>query len=129
MTRFYGQSPKGLNANGDGEMQNYLIKITSMQENILTKIYDKIDIIIKNTLDINYIYDFPPLWIQSDKDKAQAKLWNAQADQIYMTTGTLSAEEIKTTLVDNETYPNLGIDIDETATPDLTTLNSLSDEE
>ena len=42
-TRFLGRSPAGLNATGDGDMQNYAIAVNAMQEKKLRPVYTRVD--------------------------------------------------------------------------------------
>ncbi len=108
-TRFFGRSPAGLNSTGDSDMHNYAIKVASTQERILTPIYDKLDKIIAKTIGINQEidYKFRPLLDISDTQKALVQLQNAQRDQIYMANGVLNDDEIRQTLYDNDTYPDI----------------------
>ena len=108
-TRFFGKSPTGLNSNGDSDMHNYAIKVASTQERMLKPIYDKLDNIIIKSLKIkDFIkYSFKPLINISDSEISQTELQNAQRDQIYLTNGILTEEEVRQNLSDNKTYNDI----------------------
>jgi phage-related protein (TIGR01555 family) len=104
-TRFFGKSPAGFSS-GDSEINNYAIKIASMQQKILSPIYKKIDKIAENSLNIDHSigFKFKPLVEMSPVDQSKVNLQNAQRDQIYMSNSVVTDDEVRTQLYDDEVY-------------------------
>ena len=126
MTRFFGQSAKGLNNGGDADLANYYSAISAMQQNILMPVYDQLDILIKNTLKIDYQYSFPSLIVQSAQEQSLTDFNNAQRDQIYLVNGVLSPEEIKANLYDSETYQSVNRELDDGSVIDIDNLKTMA---
>lgn len=80
-TIFLGQSPQGLNATGESDMEINAANVSAMQKNILREAYNRVDEIMIRTsgLDKKFIYTFPSLIESSDKDKADVALIKSQA--------------------------------------------------
>jgi len=114
-TRFYGRSPSGLNSTGDADMKNYATMISSKQQKVLVPIYNRIDQIIEKMLGINESleYEFIPLLDISGSERSEIELKNAQRDQIYLTNGVISPNEVRQTLSDHDVYSELDGNVDE----------------
>ncbi len=103
MTRFFGQSPGGLNSTGDGDLQNYYKRISSDREKKLRPVLEYFDEIfvrsVLGSMPDDYSWSFNSLWDTNDTDQATIDYNNAQRDQIYILQGVitpgLAASELK----------------------------------
>lgn len=115
VTRFLGESPGGLNATGDGDMQNYENTITAKQESDLRPSLEKLDqVMARSTLGTypqGLWFDFPELRPLTKKDKTAIAYQRAQTTQIYVNTGTIPdvamAKAVQNQLVESGDYPGL----------------------
>jgi len=115
VTRLLGQSPKGLNATGDMDLQNYYDSIAGKQNTYLRPRLDRLDqFLVPSALGStpkDLWWEFAPLWQMSEKDKSAVELAKAQASQIYATTGLVPgavlAQGVMNGLIDEGTYPGL----------------------
>ena len=107
-TKLFGRSPAGMNATGDGDLENYYGFISKIQE---TQLRDNIclltDALIRCAVNTGKLSGVPPyrlefrsLWSMSDADKArleqtraQTEMTRAQMAQMYIQLGILSPEE------------------------------------
>jgi len=79
-TRFLGQAPGGLNATGESDLENYYNMVDALQrqklEPQLRRIYDIIGFQLYPNLwkqhRVKLRFIFPPLWNETDKEKAEA---------------------------------------------------------
>lgn len=107
-SRLMGQS-QGVITAGQYDLLSYYEKVSKFQENELRPIlYWLIDMVISeregavykalsgNIAGLDWELDFKPLWKLAPDEQAKVELAQAQADQIYETTGVLTPSEIKT---------------------------------
>lgn len=108
-------SPTGLNANSDGEARNFYADVHSLQEknmrpglciilkavqlSLFGKLIDKMD------------FQFIPLWEMDDKDKAEMRKADADADCAYVDRGVISQEEVRERLSNDENSRYHGVDL------------------
>ncbi|MGV2811726.1 anti-CBASS protein Acb1 family protein [Enterobacter cancerogenus] len=126
LTRFFGQSPGGLNSTGETDLRNYYDMIGFRQRILLKphliRFYRLLCISLfgkaPDDLDIN----FHPLWQTDPKDEAQTKLNNAQADQIYVDMGAVRVATVTGDLIAKEAYSTIGKD-DEMAAKEMDDIN------
>ena len=82
-TRFWGQSPIGMNATGDSDMQNYAIRVNALQELLLCDpLYILDQVVLRHAgieADEPFEYSWPSLIDVSDLDQATADLARVQA--------------------------------------------------
>lgn len=97
----FGRSPGGLNANGENEQDNWYETVAAHQDTHLAsrvKRFFKLCMLAKNGPTGGQLKKFDlkwhPLQKANDKEEAEAHFTQAQADQIYLNSGVLSAEEI-----------------------------------
>lgn len=104
MTRLFGQSPGGLNATGDGDLENYYNMIHAKQESEMRVQLDFFDeILFRHATGApppeEVTSDFDSLWQMTDAENATIGYNNAQRDQIYLTAGVVTpglvASELK----------------------------------
>ncbi|MEA1064736.1 anti-CBASS protein Acb1 family protein [Erwinia sp. HR93] len=126
LTRFFGQSPGGMNSTGEADLRNYYDMI-GFRQGIFLKphlihFYRLLCLSLfgkaPDDLDIN----FHPLWQTDPKDEAQTKLNNAQADQIYVDMGAVRVATVTGDLIAKESYSTIGKD-DEQAAKEMDDIN------
>lgn len=143
-TRLLGKAPDGMNATGEGDERNYWTMIGSKQEADLRPALDRIDplILAEAGAPADAWYQFSPLMVLGDKERAECDLKRAQAVQIYVASGLIPeralAEGVQNRLIEdgllpgledaldqipeNERYPDMGGPDDDTDPSDLVPL-------
>lgn len=121
---------------GDGgaqvDLQNYYDRVAEGQQNELgPKLRRAFDIIgapysIGND-DIEW--DFAPLHELTEQDKAEVRLRNAQADQIYLTHGVFTAEEVAVARAENPDIRTNGLMISSGRIEEVETVIEEGDDE
>jgi phage-related protein (TIGR01555 family) len=98
LTLLMGQSPGGLNATGESDIRFFYDRIRAAQERTLREPIERVCKILFRALGItepeSWSIHFRPLWQPTDAEQATARYTQAQTDQIYITNGVVSAEEI-----------------------------------
>ena len=101
MTRLFGRSPGGLNANGDNETVQWYDDVAAEQEDKIFDACEKLknfallarDCAVTGAPD-KFNVEFCDLWEQDEETTSKVRLANAQADQIYMQEGALHPQEV-----------------------------------
>lgn len=83
LMRLFGQSPAGLNANGDGDIRMYYDNINAQQESRLRNpLQTVLEVVYRSTfgvpMPLDLDFDFTPLWQMSSKDKADIAKTNTE---------------------------------------------------
>lgn len=111
MTRLFGQSAKGLNATGDGDLRNYYDRIAADQQSDIRPQLEYLDeILVRSTLGEmpdDFKWSFNTLWQTDDKDQSEIKLNEAQTDDVYLGLGIISKRVLGRELKERGTYKNL----------------------
>jgi phage-related protein (TIGR01555 family) len=98
VTRLMGQSPAGLNATGNADIRFWYDKIAGLQDRKLRPRLEYIAQVTFAALKIkepeHWSFRFRPLWQATEKEMAEARMIQAQADSINITNCVLSAEEV-----------------------------------
>jgi phage-related protein (TIGR01555 family) len=102
VTLLFGRSPAGMNATGESDIRQFYDHIAASQESVLRPRLEYLISIILNASDgptagsepDNWGFEFNPLYQESSKDKAETRKMIAQADQIYVNAGVVTAKEI-----------------------------------
>lgn len=84
LMRLFGQSPAGLNANGDGDIRMYYDNINAQQESRLRNPMNTVlDVVYRSTfgepMPLDLDFDFTPLWQMSAKDKSDIAKTNTES--------------------------------------------------
>ena len=94
MTRLFGQSPSGLNANGDNDVRNYYDMISNKQEvdllDSMEYVYSIICMSVLGSLPDDLQIEFNPLWQMSDTDKSTVNKTKADTAKIYLESGVVT---------------------------------------
>lgn len=96
-TRLLGKAPDGMNATGDGDEANYLAMISASQESILRPALNQLDPVIMGhaaTDPGDAWFDFAPLKITSEKDRADIALVKANVITQYVNNGSIPMEAL-----------------------------------
>lgn len=98
LTLLMGQSPGGLNATGESDVRFFYDRVAAMQRK---RLLPALTTIVKLAMRADGVGEpekwaiaFAPLWQQSDKEIAEARFVQAQADAIYISNQVLSPEEV-----------------------------------
>ena len=108
-TRFNGQSPLGMNSTGEGDQQNYALKVAATQVKQLEDPYEFIDMILMKDAgiqgEVNYV--FPSLIDMSEKDKAEIADKKADTALKLTTPGIIDENEARAMLNGDEVIGTL----------------------
>lgn len=118
-TKLFGRSPAGMNATGDGDLENWYSYVEGLQKLMLKRnLRDLLDVVFRAGVasgeideEPKYKLTFNPLWSLSDTEqatvdqtKANTALAKAQATQLYVDMGALDPSEVRTALAADEEY-------------------------
>jgi phage-related protein (TIGR01555 family) len=108
VTRLFGTSAKGLNATGDGDLNNYYNSIRSKQLTQLDPAMRRLDeVLVRSALGYwpdDYNYQWNPLSQPNHVEAATASKILADRDSIYLERGVVQVSQIQRNLQANETY-------------------------
>ena len=110
LTRLLGKSADGMNATGEGDMNNYYDMVQSLQESDIRQAYEfalhyiSLDIFGE---DLGFEVSFPPLFQLSELQIADLELKQAQTDTINLSNGSISPDEARRRLAESEAYPSI----------------------
>lgn len=94
-----GITPSGLNASSEGEIRVFYDAIMAYLEKVvadpLRTVIDVIQLSKWGKIDPDISFEFAPLWEMSDKDKADIRKSNAEADVAYLNGGVVDADEVR----------------------------------
>lgn len=118
LTLLFGTSPAGMNATGESDVRFFYDRVAAYQRRKMEPALRRICQIIFRTMSTKREPDkwnikFRPLWQDSTKDRAAAIFATAQADNLWVTMGAVSAEEVAAShWGKGEFDPNLSIDFE-----------------
>lgn len=108
VTRLFGTSAKGMNATGEGDMDNYYNSIRSKQNSQLTSPMRTLDeVMVRSALGHwpdDFSYQWNPLEQQNAVEIAQAQYMRAQRDQVYLDQGVVTVSQVQKVLRASEDY-------------------------
>lgn len=114
VTRMLGQSPAGLNATGESDIRNYYDHVAAEQKEQDEAMERLNEVMIRSATgerDEDIYHEWNPLWQQSELEKADVNLKNAQAFKIHVDSGLIPdapmAEAFTNQLIEQGTYPGL----------------------
>lgn len=101
-----GITPSGLNASSEGEIRVFYDKIMAYLEKVcgpeLDTLLQVIQLSLFDDVDPAITYEFESLWEMSDKDLADIRKADAEADALYIDKGVIDPDEVRTRLNDEE---------------------------
>ena len=94
-TRFWGQSPVGMNATGDSDMTNYAQHVAAMQKRLLTDPLEQLDAVLARDIGIGEPpeYEWPDLQDASPADQAETAKKKAEAVGLAIDKGIIDEDE------------------------------------
>lgn len=103
VTVLMGTSPAGLNATGASDVRLFYDFISSQQNTIIRKPFERLIRLVMLAADSptrgkepeNWALEFRPLWQPSEQEQATTRQTMANSDQIYLGAGVLSADEVR----------------------------------
>lgn len=108
-TRFLSQSPVGLNATGESDLENYYTRIHADQVEQFAPKLDLFDeIFARSTLGFmpdDWSYEFEPLWSMSDGETAEKQLKDSTRDRNYLDGGVVTPSIVAQKLKEEGVYP------------------------
>lgn len=113
-TRLFGKAPDGMNASGDGDMDNYRQSIGAKQEMDLRPQMDAIDAVLLPSAGVNLAdktWAFSPLQLLSEKELAEIEAKEAESVSKYVNLGIIAesamAEVVVNRMTESERWPGL----------------------
>lgn len=119
LVKLLGITPSGLNASSDGEIRAFYDWIESQQEANLTPHMNRLMNIIQLSLfgeiDPEISFKWNPLWSMNETEAAAVRQTDATTDSIYINSGVISPEEVRTRIASNIDSPYASLDLDDNA--------------
>lgn len=109
MTRFYAQSPAGMNATGDSDAANYELMVDTHRTDLDDEVLPRLDAMLAAHAGIGDPpeYDWLPIMEKSDLDRAQAS--KVRTEALMLTAGqVLDEDEVRERLSEDELFGELG---------------------
>lgn len=110
-----GITPSGLNASSEGEIRVFYDAISGYNERVVARplrtVLDVLQLSLWGKIDPEITFEFLPLWEMSDKDKADIRKSDAEADVAYINAGVVDADEARDRLRNDETSLYHGVDL------------------
>lgn len=110
-----GVTPSGLNASSEGEIRVFYDAVLAYNARVagpcLSTLIDVVQLSLFGEIDEEIGFEFVPLWEMSDKDKADIRKSDAEADASYINSGVVDADEVRERLRNDETSMYHGVDL------------------
>lgn len=110
-----GITPSGLNASSEGEIRVFYDRIMAYNQRVaaapLLSIIDCVQLSLWGQIDPEITFEFESLWEMSDKDKADIRKSDAEADAAYVEMGAVDADEVRERLRNDETSLYHGVEL------------------
>lgn len=111
-TLLFGQSPAGMNATGESDIQLYYDRIAAEQEETLRAPLNRlIDLLwrtaegpTRGSVPAQWSFDFVPLWQMDDKEKTAMRKTQAETDVAYIEQGVLDPDEVRQSRFGGDAY-------------------------
>lgn len=101
-TILLGEQPSGLNADAAAEVRGWYDHVATQQQKVLTPALSRVvDVILRlrgnrgAQVPTSWTIEYAPLWQPSEKEQAETRAMNAQADIAYVDRGVLSSDEVR----------------------------------
>lgn len=123
LVKLLGITPSGLNASSDGEIRAFYDWVESQQETLFREVLvDLINIIqlsLFGEIDENVGFKFETLWSLDEEHQASVEQIKASTASTYYQIGTLAPKEIRNELARRPGSPYKGLDLSDSALPEL----------
>lgn len=112
-TRLLGKAPDGMNATGEGDERNYWTMISSRQDSDLRPALDRLDPALRASAGLgeDAYWEFAPLTVLTETEKADVDKKKAETVNIYATTGLIPEraleEAVQNMIVEDGLLPGL----------------------
>lgn len=115
VTRLFGRSPAGQNATGESDLRNYYDMVVAEQKTKLKPPLQALIVLINSYLKATKdpTFEFNSVWEMTEKEKADIEKLHADADNIYITNGVVTPEEVTA-----KRFPELMDERDDTPVPE-----------
>ena len=90
----FGRQVGGLNNNGQSNLESWYAKVGAWQKQRLLPILNRIISILPNSPE-EFEVEFKPLWVPSEKEKAETCERKAKTAEIYVNMGALDPSEVR----------------------------------
>ena len=119
-TRFWGQSPVGMNATGDSDLENYAASVESMQNEKLTKPLELLDAVLAADAGIKEPIKYEFLSLLDIGEKEQADIAKVKVETAVLAVGgpVMDEEEAREMLDGDQCIGNLDVQAFEAPDPD-----------
>lgn len=111
ITRYLGQSAKGFNATGEGDLRNYYDMISAQQDYKLAAQLRQLDEVLTRhvfgTRPDDWGFEFNPLWAMSDLDRAVVDKTDAETDSLLLSQGVIQANHAASRVLNTGRYENM----------------------
>lgn len=108
VTKLFGTAAKGLNATGEGDMNNYYDEIRGIQTGSLAASMRTLDeVLVRSALGSfpkQFDYVWNPLEQINEVEQAQAELLRAQKNSLYLSDGIIKTSQVQRNLQSSEEY-------------------------
>ena len=108
-TRFWGQSPVGMNATGESDTQNYAQMVAAMQQRVLPDPLERLDQVLAAEAGVAEPpeYTWPPLTEPSEQEQANSAHLRAQALALALQNGIIDEDEARAALDNTAVFGTL----------------------
>lgn len=118
-TLLFGTSPAGMNATGESDLENYYNMVRQIQKRQIKKPLDTLVQLLFLSKEgpfngrepEDWKLEFMPLWLPSEKEKAETEKLKAETDKIksetaknYVDAGALDPQEVRKKLAEEKAY-------------------------
>jgi len=105
-TKLFGQEPAGMNATGESDIRQFYDSVAEYRKRAALKLQKLMSWALGKEVSL----EWPALWEMADKEKAEVRFLDAQADKIWsVDIGALTAEDIGVARAKDGSF---GIDVD-----------------
>lgn len=114
ITVLMGSSPAGMNATGESDLENWYGRGRKARNTIVTPAVQQLCRYYApaaEPVDVSY----PPFWVPTVKEIADARLVRTQALQILQTIGSIDSQEVRDTIGQGDNAPLVALDPAKTA--------------
>jgi phage-related protein (TIGR01555 family) len=115
LVKFFGVTPSGLNASSDGEMKCFYdgceARNSAHIDPLLSRLIDYIQLSLWGEIDPEIGYKWEPLWSLNEKEIAEIRRVEAEADAVYLQNNVLAPQESRVRLASQMDSPYASLDL------------------